>query len=225
MLPLTDRRPVSLRRVSLLLVFGVLAGMCLAPAGRRMSRGAFHWLEFRGDPLFPAWTRDSRVDVSESTRWMGVLYGTFRDMRQDGDHPLESLTPLEPDAVAQRLEGLDGWSTAVLHRWGATPDEIFDAGLARRETCMTVLNRSFTVGPGFQSSDFGPARNWFLVLLDERGRVLGRTHLTSRQPGWVARESEDGTSFFRQDPVLAGGPELAPATVFRRTAEGVLVAG
>ena len=39
----------------------------------------------------------------------------------------------------------------------------------------------------------------------------------------MARGSEDSASFFRQDPVLAGGPELAPATVFQRTAEGVLV--
>ncbi len=225
MLALTDRRPVSLRRVSLLLAFGVLAGMCLTPAGRSCSRSAVRWLEPRADPTFPAWAFESRGDMRESTHWMGVLYRTFRDMRQDGDHPLESLTPLEPDAVAQRLGGLDGWSTAVLHRWGATPDEIFDAGLARRETCMTVLNRAFTVGPGFGSSDAGPSRNWNLVLLDERGRELGRTHLTERRPGCVLQGFEDGAPIYRMEPAASEERELAPATVFQRTAEGVVVAG
>jgi hypothetical protein len=225
MLALTDRRPVSLRRVSLLLAFGVLAGICLNPAGQICKRSAFRWLEPRGDPMFPAWALESRGDMRESTHWMGVLYRTFRDMRQDGDHPLDSLTPIEPGVVAQRLGGLDGWSTAVLHRWGASPDELFDAGLTRRETCMTVLNRAFSVGPGFQSSDAGPSRYWNLVLLDERGRELGRTHLTTRRPGYVLQGIEDGTPIYRMEPLPLAGTELAPATVFQRTGEGVLVAG
>ena len=98
MLPLTDRRPVSIRRVSLLLAIGLLAGVALTRPGWWVLQRVL-----RPDPLLPAWQLDVLHDGCVRVAWMGTLQRSFPDMLVDADHPAETRPSPTPDLVAQRL--------------------------------------------------------------------------------------------------------------------------
>lgn len=220
MLPLTDRRPVSIRRVSLLLAIGLLAGVALTRPGWWVLQRVL-----RPDPLLPAWQLDVLHDGCVRVAWMGTLQRSFPDMLVDADHPAETRPSPTPDLVAQRLGRLGGWSTAVLFELGATPADLVAAGLADREASLGVVRRAGPLPSADSSLRSGPERHWILALLDDTGRELARTVLSDLRPGFVRAGEQAGAPIYAHDPATGGERSLPVVSVFRRSAGGEVVSG
>jgi hypothetical protein len=217
---LTDRRPVSLRRVSLLLAIGLLASVALTRPGRWMLARAL-----RPDAVLPAWQLDVLQDGCVRVAWLATLQRSFPDMLVDADHPPDTRPSPAPELVAQRLGRLGGWTTAVLFELGATPDDLVAAGLTDRQSSLGVVRRSGDVPPADSRLRSGPERHWILALLDPEGREVSRAMLGDLRPGFVRAGDECGAPIYRRDP--AAGTERNPpvVSVFRRSAGGEVVSG
>lgn len=217
----TIRQPVSLRRVSLLLVLGLLVGLNFTRPGAYCLSRVARALEGRAAWQLPEWARHQPRDGRERVRWTGLLWKAFHAGNLDGAAPAEGLEPPMPDRVADRLAGLDGWATAALYRHDASPNDLLEAGLADRVGCLKVMRPA---GSWFRFRQ--PSEDlmswWHLVLLDGQGAELGRTILSERTPGWELDRSEDGTPIDRRRAGWVDAGDAPKAAFFRRSPEGVI---
>lgn len=216
----TLRQPVSLRRVSLLLVLGLLVGLNFTRPGLAgISRGA-RALDECAVWDVPEWARHEPLDGRERARWSGLVWKAFHADEAEPEPGAEGMAPPMPDQIAERLGGLDGWDSAVMYLNDASPQDLYEAGLHDRVGCLRVMQRS-GIGSMFRLGASGPLAWWHVVLLDEQGRELGRTIQTEITQGWELDHVEDGTPVYRR---LAGWVEAqAPKAVyFRRGSQGVI---
>ena len=217
----TIRQPVSLRRVTLLLVLGALVGLNFTRPGVGCLASAARALDGRRSWPVPAWVRQQPRDWREWVRWQGVLWKAFHGEDIDGAAWVKVLEPPLADRVEVRLGAVGGWETAALYRDDASPNDLLEAGLVDRVGCLRVMRPS---GYTFQIRPFGPSlvARWYLVLLDGQGAELGRTMLTERIPGRELERFEDDMAIDRHPADRVDVGDAPKAVFFRRGPEGVI---
>jgi len=178
----------SCRRIALLVALGVTIGVAFTAPGRFAARPWLKPLPSGVDIRFPRFPEVVRL-YEPDCRY-GALYRAVRDLDAGDDAAASEALAPTPQRVAERLMGIDGWSTAVLFEPGSSAGSLRDAGLEDTTLCVVLAGRpSGCFRPGaLDHSTRSPFRSWWLVLLDDRGRDVGMTVLRAARPGSV-----DGT--------------------------------
>jgi hypothetical protein len=211
---------VSLRRVVLLFVFGASACMALTPPGQ--------WVASRLLPCHRpgAWAPLYLESARHSERLAEDLDRAFADMREDEDHPVGTL-PVPTDAgLAERLAGLEGWTTCVVFELGSTPAQIEAAGIADREQCVAIANAGarLYLSPGrLEAMNQLHFRSWSVLLLDAQGRRMANASICALRPGFELVDPLQ--RIYAEVPGALGDGPLPAVRVFHLTEAGVVVAG
>ncbi|HEX5012279.1 MAG TPA: hypothetical protein VFY71_17965 [Planctomycetota bacterium] len=206
-------RLVSWRRVALLVALGASGAMAFTPPGKW---AAWELLEpLRSDlrtcmPLFLTF------ETGAASRQIQLMRACS-DVSLDACDPRR--LPLTLELLAERLAGLDGWSTAVLYDTALGSGALYAAGLDDIETCGRI------VGPPWRrplADSFAQTNSllhfWRLVLLDDHGQGVGALAFTTRRPGGALSATE--ADVYVPDPSAPADPPLPDACIFRRGADG-----
>lgn len=210
----TDCRRPSLRRIALLLALGVTSGVALTAPGKYAVKRWIWEPSPPSDTLSPQWLLPGAVSRrSEALR-------AFNHFNYRGDDVEREVPTTE--AVAQRLAGIDGWSTAVLCELGASPGELYRAGIDV-PTCVLLVRPPYL---GRMRTDWqcsGPIRQWQIILLDAADREVGRTYMSDLRPGFS--RTDGGENLFEPAEGAPGDGELSVVRVFHRTESGEIRTG
>ena len=211
----TTRRP-SWARVALLVALGVTIGVAFTAPGEFVLRRCYKRLRSRQVALNPQW-----LMKGTPSRWAEAIRA-FNGFKYEGEDT-EREVPA-PECVARRLEGIEGWTTAVLSETGAEPGELRDAGV-EYPTCVLLVKPPYFTTPRRSKPDrSGPIRQWQLVLLDAEDREVGRAYLSALRPGFELSDVNGERVFVPSDGAPGDG-ELPAVCVFRRTETGEVLTG
>jgi hypothetical protein len=206
---------VSWRRVSLLVTFGILAGMALTRPGRWLAWYAFAPLRAEASTDLPLYIQSAIGPASrqfEAARLLGDLF--IHDAATADGHPVPS-----PDEVAARLAHLNGWTRAIQFELWCQMGDLYEAGVKDRMLCariagtylMHLSNRAF-----FKTF---AVRTWVLLLLDGQDRAVAAVNVTAVRPGWKLVDAPE-QSCYVADPSAPGDGDLPAVSLFHRTVTG-----
>jgi hypothetical protein len=206
---------VSWRRVSLLVTFGILAGMALTRPGQWVAWYVFAPLRADAStdlPLYLEMVFGPASRQLEATRLLA-------DMCNAGDPAAGSHPVPSPEQVAARLAHLDGWTRAIQFELCSEMDDLNEAGVKDRMLCARIAS-TYLRRPSDRAffSTFA-VRTWILLLLDGQDRAVAAVNVTAVRPGWKLADSPE-QRYYVADPSAPGDGDLPAISLFHRTATG-----